>query len=65
MGYHDVLAKFLGMFPNFMEQVKSWTPGQKSNNIKISLTDGQKLLFTYYNDKEWELTAINGKVRRV
>lgn len=65
MGYHDVLAKFLGMFPNFMETVKSWSPGQKSNSIRLSLSNGQKLVFTYWNDKEWELTAVNGKVRRV
>lgn len=65
MGYHDVLAKFLSMFPNFMEQVKSWTPGPKANNIKIGLANGNKLHFTFYNDKEWELTAVNGKVRKV
>lgn len=64
MGYHDVLAKFLGMFPNFMETIKAWTPNGK-NCIKVELVNHQKLVFTYWNDKEWELAAINGKARRI
>lgn len=65
MGYFDTLAKFLGMFPNFLELVAFWSPVRDHNTISVELNNGQKLLFTYWNDREWNLTAVNGAVRRV
>lgn len=65
MGYCDILAKFLGMFPQFMEQTRFWRPGADRNTISVELVDGQQYVFTYWNDNEWDLTAVNPAVRRV
>jgi len=65
VGYFDTLAKFLGMFPNFLESVAFWSPVRDKNTIRVELKSGQKLLFTYWNDREWSLTAVNGAVRKV
>lgn len=65
MGYCDILAKFLGMFPQFMEKARFWQPGADRNTISVELVDGKQYVFTYWNDNEWDLTAVNSAVRRV
>lgn len=65
MGYCDVLAKFLGMFPQFMEQIRYWSPGSTQRTIVAEMADGRQYVFTYWNDAEWDLTAVNPAVRRV
>lgn len=64
MGHYDILAKFLGLFPNYQEQVKSFKPHGK-NCIAIEMINHQWLTFNYHNDAEWELMATNTRVRRV
>lgn len=65
MGYYDILAKFLGLFPQFMEKARFWQPGADCNTISVELVDGQQYVFSYWNEKEWNLTAVNVAVRRV
>lgn len=57
MGYHDILAKFFEMFPSYIEKVKAFTP-QKGRCIKLELVNHQKLLFTFKNDREWQLCTV-------
>lgn len=64
MGYYDILAKFLGMFPQFMEKARFWQPGADRNTIHVELVGGKTYKFSYYNDDEWDLAAINTNVRR-
>lgn len=65
MGYYDVLAKFLSMFPQFIERIRYWSPGSTPRTITAEMADGQQYVFTYWNDNEWDLTAVNPAVRRV
>lgn len=65
MGYCDVLAKFLGLFPQFMDKIKFWRPGGNRNTVYVEMADGQQFMFTYWNAKEWDLVAVNTAVRRV
>ena len=64
MRYSNILAKFLGMFPNYADRVTHWSPAGRYG-IKIKLDDDSGLLFTYTNDKIWTLESIAGyAVRR-
>lgn len=65
MGYYDILAKFLEMFPQFMERARFWQPGDNRNAIRVELVDGKTYRFSYYNDDEWDLAAVNAAVRLV
>lgn len=64
MGYITILAKLLGMFPAYQEQVRSWQPNG-NNSIIVELKDFTTKTFTYYNDKEWELVSTNPAIRGV
>lgn len=64
MRYSDILAKFLSMFPSYAERVSHWAPAGR-NGIKLRLDDDSGLLFTYTNDRIWNLESIAGyAVRR-
>lgn len=64
MGHFDIFAKFMEMFPCYMEKVKAWKPhGNKC--VAIETTGSQWLVFTFFNDREWELVSTNTRVRRV
>lgn len=65
MGYCDILAKFFTLFPQFMEKVSFWAPGEKKNSVSVDMSDGKKFLFTYWNDSEWNLAAFNAAVRQI
>lgn len=64
MGYSDIFAKFLELFPNYMEQVKQWAPAGKGGII-VKLNNGVGLSFRYHNEVTWTLEASGGyPVRR-
>lgn len=63
MHYSDMLAKFLEMFPHYKEQICQWSPKGR-HSIRVKMHSGQSLEFTYFNDNEWSLHAINPKNRR-
>ena len=64
MGCYDIFAKFLGLFPNYQEKVKSFK-SHGNNGVAIEMIDHQWMTFTYHNDREWELIATNARVRRI
>ena len=64
MHYSDILAAFLRLFPSYQDKVRAWTPA--GGMIKIDLSTGQRLIFTYISDRKWTLesdVALN--VRRI
>lgn len=60
MQYSVILAKFLSMFPVYTDQVSNWSPAG-SGGIRIGLSDGSELLFTYTSDRVWNLEPIPKK----
>jgi hypothetical protein len=54
MHYVDILAKFLEMFPQYQDQVKTWTPHGRCA-IKVELRDRGKLDFTFHSNTDWSL----------
>lgn len=64
MGYYDILAKFFAMFPQFMEKARFWQPGSDRHTIRVEMAGGQHYQFTYWNENEWDLAAVNTTVRR-
>jgi hypothetical protein len=63
MRHSDILAKFLSMFPNYVDKVVRWSP-DGHNVIKIRLDDYSGLLFTYTTPKIWTLESIAGFTNR-
>lgn len=59
MHYSEILAKFLGLFPHYTDQVVTWAPAGR-NGIKLRLDNGSGLLFTYTTEKIWNLESIAG-----
>lgn len=53
----NILANFLGMFPQYQETIKAWTP-RKNSTITVELQDGSMLDFMYKSSSEWALTTI-------
>lgn len=64
MKYSNILAKFLIIFPEYQERICQWSPNN-DNTINVKTHTGQSLMFTYYNDREWTLSSINTKNRRI
>jgi hypothetical protein len=64
MHYSDILAKFLSMFPQYQELICQWSP-RAGHAIRVKTHSGQSLDFTYYNDREWTLAAVNPSNRRI
>ena len=64
MHYSDILAKFLMMFPMYQETICQWQPREK-NTIRVTTSNRLTLDFTYHNDTEWTLTAVNPRNRRI
>ena len=56
MRYIDILAKFLDMFPNYMNKLVMWGPCG-TNSIKVNMGDQLELKFTYVDDRNWSLAA--------
>lgn len=53
----DILAMFLNMFPNYIEQISKWSPNGK-NQVKITLTDHTVIKFTYRGFRNWRLETV-------
>ena len=64
MHYSDILAKFLRMFPEYQEEICQWSPRPK-RTIRVKTKSGRSMDFTYYNDTEWTLSAVNPKNRKI
>lgn len=56
MGYSEIFAKFLIMFPHYVDEAVQWAPAGK-NAIKVKLRDGTSLTFTYTDDVRWDLNS--------
>lgn len=50
----DILAKFFGVFPGYMNMVDTWQPNG-GNSIMLTLHNRRRLIFTYYGEDEYEL----------
>lgn len=56
MRYIDILAKFLDMFPQYMNKVSSWAPAG-NHCIRVVLTDLSSVEFVYFGDAYWKLST--------
>lgn len=65
MRYSDILAKFLELFPTYVDQVTQWAPSGR-RGIVMTLKNGVGLSFIYRDDVTWTLEASDGfPTRRV
>lgn len=62
MGYSDIFAKFLRMFPKYVDEAVEWSAVDK-NAIKVKLRDGSSLTFTYIDDIRWNLVSDSNYYR--
>lgn len=50
----DILAKFLDMFPDYVNKVSNWYP--KGNQCILVVTKDRTVVeFTYFDDTYWKL----------
>ena len=52
----DIFSKFSEMFPQFHHKIKNWVTVNGST-IAVTLDNDQTLIFTYFNDKKWEVMS--------
>lgn len=60
MGYFDTLAKFLSMFPQFIEEIRFWWPAGGTHTIAVEMASGQMYVFVYKSESDWSLVAVGG-----
>lgn len=63
MGHVDILAKFLGMFPAYMNNMVMWEP-YGSDAVKLTMRDHTELVFKYVDEYNWSLSSGLGKEGR-
>ena len=51
----DILAKFLSMFPQYIDTIKNWEPID-SKNILVGLKNGSEVKFGYNGDNNWSIS---------
>ena len=51
----DILAKFLSMFPQYIDMIKNWEPID-SKNILVGLKNGSEVKFGYHGDSNWSIS---------
>ena len=50
----DILAKFLDMFPDYVNKVSSWSPAG-NQCIRIEMKNFMVVEFSYFGDDYWKL----------
>lgn len=56
MTYFDILAKFLDMFPHYINKVSFWRPAG-NHRIRVESKDFGCVEFTYFGDAHWKLST--------
>lgn len=51
----DILAKFLSMFPQYIDTIKNWEL-IGSQNILVGLKNGSEVKFGYNGDNNWSIS---------
>lgn len=54
MRHIDILAKFLDMFPMYMNNVSNWAPAG-NHCIRVETKDLKAFEFAYFGDAYWKL----------